>query len=200
MTLDTEATLTATAQEVAVHRAVVGIMAGQAVHRLTIARIEGIFADRVGEALMLLVAFCTNIVAIFQHRHTIGAVQLMAVGTEIPATMHVQILFTPFEGICVAIATDAADVSWQQPRKVTDMRVVTADARIPVTGDPQMVVDLIERFECLAMALQADSNTHLPAVADLAITLGKRLMADTPQQGATLPAMRMMTGETIDLA
>ena len=80
------------------------------------------------------------------------------------------------------------------------MRVMTSDARIPVTGDPQMIVNLIERVECLTMALQAGCNTHLPAVADLTITLCERLMADTSQQGATLPAVRMMAGETINLA
>lgn len=136
MTLDAETTLAAAAQVVAVHAAIVGVVASQTVHRLSVARVKGIIPDRMSEPLVLFVALGADIVAIDQHRHAIAAVQLVAVGTLIPTAMTVQIFFTSFESIGVTVAAQGADICRQQSRQIANMRIVTSDTGIAIAGDP----------------------------------------------------------------
>lgn len=199
MTLDTETTLTAAAQKVAIIGAIVRIMAGQTVHRLVIAWIDRIFTDRMGKAFVLIVTLGTDVIAIFQHRDRIGAMQLMAIGTEIPTNVHMQILLTATKGIGVTIPTNRSDIGRQQIWQVAGVRIVTSNAGISITGNTEMIMHLIKGIEDVIMALQTGIDGHFSPVANLTITLGKRLMTNGAQQDTAIATMWMMTGETIDL-
>lgn len=58
---------------------------------------------------------------------------------------------------------------------------------------------LVEAVKDLLVTIQADFNPHRTAMAGLAFTLGKRLMADAAQEDTTVTTVRMVAGETIDL-
>ncbi len=112
MTLDTKTTLTAAVEEMLKHRTLVGIMASDAIHRHTVAWIDGRLTHRVRKTFVLIVTVITNVPTVFQHRRAIAAMSKMAIGAAIPVLMLMQHLISFIKGIRMAPPADTPLIGW----------------------------------------------------------------------------------------
>lgn len=173
MTLNAESAFTAATQEIIVHRPVIGIVAGQTIHRLAVSFIESILADRVRKRLVVLVADIADVVTVLQHGDAVISVQVMTVGASIPTGVLMQVILSALKGIRVALATGHANIFRQKAFAVADMRIMTRDAGVLNPRQAEMIVGKFEAIEDIFMAPQTGPNPKITGMTGLTVVISK---------------------------
>lgn len=194
MALDAKTAFTAAAQIILEHGAGIRIMAGDAGHGPAIARVDGLFTNRMHKGRMPPMALGTDFIRfIFEHSRIIGTVQGMAIGAVFPVRMFMQHVLPTLEGIGMTIAADAARRTWQEPRTIRRMRRMATGAGVLLTGTQHVVAGVVERIQHIVVALGTDRHTTLLlTVTNPAVPVGKGLVPNLAQQRTFVATVRVM--------
>lgn len=181
-----------------IHGPDISFVTGHTIHRDAVTGIRRCFTHWMGKLLMLGMTAGTDLLRRgFDHPRPVGTVQVVTIGAFIPVGMLVQHLGSPTESPLVAEPTTGPLIGRQQTGPITDMGVMAGIAGIAAVDTLQMAVGMVERFQHIAMAPEADVDPLRSAMTGATITFGKGRMGNFPQHGPVFPAVRMMTAQAI---
>ncbi len=158
MTLDAEPAFGVASEIEFIHGPVTGVVTGDAVHGLTVARIGSLVAQGVGELDMAFVTAAADLVrAIFEHGQTVAAMDLVAVSAYPVVGVDIKHLVSLSEFPGMTSFAGLARSPGREIGLVGGMGVVAAETEAAIFEAAEMVVGGEKSFDHRFMAVEAGS-------------------------------------------